>query len=231
MCSERIPDLKEPDPDLQTEFLNLRISYHSKFSHDYLGIAESYLTLFAIRPDPEILTRSIVNAVMAPHSPKQAAFCVKIQGMKELTLMPEARDLLAVFLELDLVPWPDFEPRFANLIPELEEDRKVMRQRVIEHGLRVFAKFYTAISLERLAELEQISVNELEERIIDLVFAEGFYAKIDRPQGLIVFARKQKPAEVVDEFSGTVVKLCRLVDQAHSLIEKEKQRIHRPRLA
>jgi hypothetical protein len=31
ISSERIPDIKEPDPELQTEFLNLDIQYYSKF--------------------------------------------------------------------------------------------------------------------------------------------------------------------------------------------------------
>jgi hypothetical protein len=102
-----------------------------------------------------------------------------------------------------------------------------MRQRVIEHSLRVVALYYTNIRLQRLAELEQITVDELEDRIIDLVFNEGFYAKINRPKGIITFKRKQKVAEVADEFSGNVMQLCQLVDQAHSLIEKERMGMSR----
>jgi len=104
-----------------------------------------------------------------------------------------------------------------------------MRRRTIEHGLRVVAGYYTQIRLQRLADLEQITVDELEQRIIDLVFAEDFYAKIDRPKGIVIFKRQQKVSEVADEFSANIMKLCKLVDQAHSLIEKERQRVYRPK--
>jgi hypothetical protein len=229
LCAEKIPILKTPDPELESEFLHLRIAYHSQFTQDYLAKAESYHKLFEINGDPSELTQAIVNAVLATHSEKQVAFCKKLQGLKELTLMQEAKSLLAVFMRKDFVPWGEFEPRFPSLIPQEDPEHSVMRQRVIEHSLRVVATYYNKIRLQRLAALEQISVDELEERIIDLVFNEGFYAKIDRPRGIITFKRKQQVGEVADEFSETVMKLCKLVDQAHSLIEKERQRIHRPR--
>jgi hypothetical protein len=230
LCAEKIPDLKDADPELKSQFLLLQIQYHSQFTQDYLAKAESYHKLFELNSDPGALTDAIVNAVLAVHSEKQVSFCSKLQELKELTLMPDAKSLLGVFRGMDLVPWAEFEPKFPSLIPQSDPERSVMRQRVIEHSLRVVAAYYTKIRLQRLAELEQISVDELEQRIIDLVFNEGFYARIDRPRGIITFKRKQQVGEVADEFSDTVMRLCKLVDQAHSLIEKERQRIQRPRI-
>jgi hypothetical protein len=225
LCAEKITDQRVQDPALRLEFLNLLVRYHSNFTRDFGAIGESWYSIFLLNNDGGALIFAIVNAVLAPHSPEQMRFCGQLQQLKELALLQEAKSLLSVFLGRDLVPWAEFEPRFAALIPPDNAD--VMRRRVIEHSLRVVAMYYTNIRLQRLAELEQITVDELEDRIIDLVFNEGFYAKIDRPKGIITFKRKQKVAEVADDFSGNIMKLCRLVDQAHSLIEKERQCIHR----
>ena len=142
--------------------------------------------------------------------------------------MPEARTLLAVFMGRDLVPYPDFELRFGKIIGE--NRLTIIRKRVIEHGLRITSMYYTKIKIERLAQLVQLNVEELEERIIDLVFSEQFYARIDRPKGVVTFKKQKKVSEVADEFSKNISILCKLVDHAHSLIEKERQCIHRAKL-
>jgi hypothetical protein len=228
LCAEKVKDQKVEDAQLRLLFLDLLIRYHSEFTKDFLAIADSWYETYKLNHSGAALLNAIVSAVLAPHSPEQTRFCAQLQQVKDLTLMPDAKSLLAVFLGRDLVPWAEFEPKFEQIIPA--DNREVMRQRVIEHSLRVVAMYYTNIRLARLAELEQITVNELEDRIVDLVFNEGFYAKIDRPKGIITFKRKQKVAEVADEFSSNIMKLCKLVDQAHSLIEKERQCIHRQKV-
>jgi hypothetical protein len=228
LCAEKITDQRVQDPGLRLEFLNLLVHYHSNFTRDFAAIGQSWYSIFQLNQDGNALVNAIVNAVLAPHSEQQVKFCQQLQQLKELTLLPDAKNMLCVFLGRDLVPWAEFEPRFTGLIPNGETE--LMRQRVIEHSLRVVALYYTNIRLQRLAELEQITVDELEDRIVDLVFNEGFYAKIDRPKGIITFKRKLKVPEVADEFSGNVMKLCRLVDQAHMLVEKERMCVHRPKV-
>jgi len=226
LCAEKITDQRVKDAALQREFLELLIRYHTEFTRDFLATAEAWHRVFAIGGEGDALMRAIVAAVLAPHSPAQLRFCNDLRQLKELALLPAAKGLLDVFMGTDFVPWAEFEPRFAQVIDA--ETRDVMRQRVIEHSLRVAATYYTNVRLARLAELEQITVDELEERIIDMVFSEDFYARIDRPRGVITFKKLQKAGELADDFAANVVQLCRLVDQAHSLIEKERQCIHRP---
>lgn len=225
LCAEKIHDQHLKDDDLRLQFLELLITYHTSFTHNYMEIAKSHYDVFKINGNSESLMNAILFAVMAPHSPEQLQFCKDLHELKDLALLPEARMLLTIFMGHDLVAWPEFEQRFSSIITDERKD--VMRRRVIEHGLRVVSIFYTNIRLQRLAELLQLTVDELEERIIDLVFNEAFYAKINRPKGIITFKKQQKVSEVADEFSANIMKLCKLVDQAHSLIDKEKQNIHR----
>jgi len=225
LCSEKIRDQRLQDNELKLQFLELLIQYNEEFTQDFLEMAQSHYEVYKINNNSESLMQAIICAVLAPHNEKQLRFCNELQGLRDLVLMPEARTLLAVFMGRDLVPYPDFETRFGSII---RQDRQpTMRKRVIEHGLRIASMYYTKIRIERLAELVQLSVEELEERIIDLVFSEQFYARIDRPKGIVTFKKQKKVSEVADEFSQNISKLCRLVDHAHSLIEKERQCIHR----
>ncbi|KAK8894457.1 26S proteasome non-ATPase regulatory subunit 12 [Tritrichomonas musculus] len=228
LCSEKIRDQHLEDKDLRLQYLELLITYHTSFTHNYMEIAKSHYEVFKINGNSESLMNAILFAVMAPHSPEQLQFCKELHELKDLALLKQARMLLAVFMGQDLVNWPEFEQRYSSIITD--ERKEVMRRRVIEHGLRVVSMFYTNIRLKRLAELLQLTEDELEERVIDLVFNEAFYAKIDRPKGIITFKKQQKVSEVADEFSSNIMKLCKLVDQAHSLIEKERQEIHRSKL-
>lgn len=230
LCAEKITDQRIKDDELNLQFLNLSIRYHSEFTKDFIEIAKAYYNVFKINNDGPALMNAIVNAVLAPHSQDQIRFCAELQSLKDIALMPDAKMLLSVFMGREMVPWPEFEKRFATIIEKNGEHKEIMRKRVIEHGLRIIAMYYTQIHLSRLANLLHLSVNELEERIIDLVFNEDFYAKIDRPKGIITFKRQQKVSEVADEFSANIMRLCKLVDQAHSLIEKERQCIHRAKV-
>jgi hypothetical protein len=225
LSAEKISDQKFPDDQIRLEFLHLLVRYHSTFTKEYLPLAESWFAIYELSNDGKALINAIINGVLAGNSQKQVAFLRKLRALKDISLFPEGRAILSVFLGQDLVPWAEFAPKFAVIIPDNEGE--LMRKRVIEHSLRVVASYYTRIRLQRLAELEQITLDELESRIIDLVFNDEFYAKIDRPKGVITFQRKQKEAEVGDEFSSNLVKLCRLVDHTHALIEKELQGISR----
>ncbi|KAH0792788.1 26S proteasome non-ATPase regulatory subunit 12 [Histomonas meleagridis] len=228
LCAEKINDQKFDDEDLRLQFLTLSIQYHTEFTKDFLEMGKAYYDVYKLNNNHDDLMKAIINAVLAPHSPEQLRFCNELYSLKDLALLPDAKNLLSVFMGKELVPWPEFENSFGSFIAE--DCKDVMRRRVIEHGLRVIAMYYTNIRLVRLAELLQLTVDELEDRIIDLVFNEDFYAKVNRPKGVITFKKQQKTSELADEFSENIMKLCRLVDQAHSLIEKERQFIHRAKI-
>ena len=223
LSAEKIRDQKVENPELKLQYLKLLVQYHTEFTHDFMEIADAYYNIWKIdNSDTAALMNAIISAILAPRTEKQLVFFNEVKQLRELALMPEARTLLSVFLGRDLVPYPEFEARFGHLVEE-EDKKEIMRKRVIEHGLRTISQNYTRIYLERLAELLQLTVDELEERIIDLVFAEEFYARIDRPAGIVTFKKQKKVSEVADEFSMNIAQVCKLVDKANSLIEKERQ--------
>lgn len=96
-----------------------------------------------------------------------------------------------------------------------------LRKRVIEHNVRVVAKYYTRIQFSRLTQLLDLDEKETEKYISDLVTAKTIYAKIDRPARLVSFKKPNGADDVLDEWSGNMKSLLDLLERIDHLITKE----------
>ncbi|KAL6975953.1 hypothetical protein U1Q18_024748 [Sarracenia purpurea var. burkii] len=54
-------------------------------------------------------------------------------------------------------------------------------------NILVVSKYYSRITLKRLAELLCLSVQEAEKHLSDMVVSKALVAKIDRPMGIVCF--------------------------------------------
>ena len=97
-----------------------------------------------------------------------------------------------------------------------------LRKRVIEHNVRVVAKYYTRIEFSRLTQLLDLSEDETEKYISDLVTAKTIYAKIDRPAKLVSFKKPSDADDVLNEWSGNMKDLLGLLERIDHLITKEE---------
>lgn len=97
-----------------------------------------------------------------------------------------------------------------------------LRKRVIEHNVRVVARYYTRIHLGRLRELLDLDEAETESYISELVTAKTVYARIDRPARVVSFARPRQPDDVLNEWSGNMKSLLGLLERIDHLITKEE---------
>ena len=95
------------------------------------------------------------------------------------------------------------------------------KTRVIEHNLRVIAKYYTRITMKRLCELLDVDQNSLETDISRLVNDGMINCKIDRLGGLVDFRKKTTPREQLNEWGTGLESLMGLVNQTTHLISKE----------
>jgi len=95
------------------------------------------------------------------------------------------------------------------------------KTRVIEHNLRVIAKYYTRITMKRLCELVDVDQNSIETDISRLVNAGMITCKIDRLGGLVDFRTKRTPREQLNEWGNGLDSLMNLVNQTAHLISKE----------
>lgn len=133
--------------------------------------------------------------------------------------------------------WPNVAKRFgADLCstdvfdaqPNQSADKKAnkrwedLRKRVIEHNVRVVAKYYTRIQMSRLTQLLDLTEDETEKYISELVTAKTVYAKIDRPARIVSFAKPRDADDVLNEWSGNMKSLLGLLERIDHLITKEE---------
>jgi len=97
-----------------------------------------------------------------------------------------------------------------------------LRKRVIEHNVRVIARYYTRIHTTRLTQLLDLSDNETEKYISELVTAKTIYAKIDRPARVVSFAKPRDADDVLNEWSSNMKSLLGLLERIDHLITKEE---------
>jgi 26S proteasome regulatory subunit N5 len=97
-----------------------------------------------------------------------------------------------------------------------------LRKRVIEHNVRVVAKYYTRIETGRLTQLLDLTEEETEKYISDLVTSKTIYAKIDRPARIVNFAKPRDADDILNEWSGNMKSLLGLLERIDHLITKEE---------
>lgn len=147
--------------------------------------------------------------------------------------------MLKLFTVQELMRWPlvaeQFGPHLCSTDvfdavpkPPLGRDDQAnkrwqdLRKRVIEHNIRVVAKYYTRIQLGRLTELLDLTEEETEKYISELVTLKTIYAKIDRPARLVNFAKPRDADDVLNEWSSDMKNLLGLLERIDHLITKEE---------
>jgi 26S proteasome regulatory subunit N5 len=133
--------------------------------------------------------------------------------------------------------WPEVARRFGPHLCETDVfdatagqsgDEKAhqrwqdLRKRVIEHNVRVVAKYYTRVQMGRLTQLLDLTDEETEKYISDLVTSKTVYAKIDRPARIVSFAKPRDADDTLNEWSGNMKSLLGLLERIDHLITKEE---------
>ena len=199
---------------------------------------------YTILDDPgpnshQVLQRVIYYILLAPHDNEQSDLLHRINADTRNSLVPEEKELLKTFTIPELMRWPMVSERFgphlcstdvfsATPVTSDQEDPKAhdrwqdLRKRVIEHNVRVIAKYYTRIQMHRLTQLLDLDEEETESYISSLVTAKTVYAKIDRPARVVTFAKTRDADEVLNEWSASMKSLLGLLERIDHLITKEE---------
>ncbi len=101
-----------------------------------------------------------------------------------------------------------------------------LRNRVVEHNIRIMAKYYTRVTLKRMAELLSLSTEESEDFLSAMVVAGTVEAKTDRLEGVVNFNRHKRPNDILNDWSNNISDLMSKVQEATHLINKEEM-VHR----
>jgi 26S proteasome regulatory subunit N5 len=153
--------------------------------------------------------------------------------------LKEETELLRKLTLHELMPWPAVSEQFGpylcqtDVFANSEGEAKLkgdvqaferwqdLRKRIIEHNVRVVAKYYTRIHTTRLTELLDLAPEETEKYISELVTAKTIYARIDRPAGVVSFAKPSDADDVLNEWSWNMKSLLGLLERIDHLITKE----------
>eukprot|EP01017_Pseudomicrothorax_dubius_P013355 TRINITY_DN1583_c0_g1_i4.p1 TRINITY_DN1583_c0_g1~~TRINITY_DN1583_c0_g1_i4.p1 ORF type:complete len:250 (+),score=84.89 TRINITY_DN1583_c0_g1_i4:61-750(+) len=110
---------------------------------------------------------------------------------------------------------------FSNRVENGKKHEVAFVKQLIQHNVQIIEKYYSRISFRRFSELLQVSADEVETELCDMINAKLVYAKIDRVSGIVDFRKKRTDHEILDEWNTDISKLLDLVDQTCNLIKRD----------
>ncbi|KAF2460193.1 26S proteasome non-ATPase-like protein regulatory subunit 12 [Lineolata rhizophorae] len=247
----RSVDEPPPEPEDDVTDLKLRYYEQQimldKHEDKYLEACKHYrqvLDTEAVEENPErlkaCLQRIIYFIILSPYDNEQSDLLHRISQDPRNGQVPQEKELLGRFIKPELMRWPvvsaefsshlcstdvfaaDEQSAFAAGDPKAYTRWTDLRRRVIEHNVRVVAKYYTRIYMSRLTEILDLTEIETERYISELVTAKTIYAKIDRPAGVVSFAKPRDADDVLNEWSSNMKSLLGLLERIDHLITKEE---------
>merc|ERR1711990_263875 len=224
---------------LKLKYYNLMIELDMN-EKKYLNVSKHFKQINStpiVTNDPKKAGESFISCLifclLSEISPEQQTHLNLLNKDKQLDDLPQYKTLTTSFLTPELMNWKQIEDQYtaelrnnvAIVFAKSDDGNKrwtSLHDRVIEHNIRVVSKAYTRIRTLRLAEHLDLSVDQAEKHLADLVVKGAVWARIDRLAGTINFERKEKPAEKLNEWSSTVDNLMDLLNKATHCIQKEE---------
>ncbi|KAK6353437.1 hypothetical protein TWF696_005400 [Orbilia brochopaga] len=236
--------LKDPSvSDLKLRYYEQQINL-AKNDDKYLDACKHYWEVYdteQVKDDPAkwqaVLKRLVYYVLLAPYDNEQSDLLHRIASLPRISSVPLQNDLLTLFTKAELMRWKWIEETYS---PELidgdifatdasgSKDPKAitrwedLRKRVIEHNVRVIAKYYTRISMDQLKNLLDLGEDESESYLSKLVTQKTVYARIDRPARIVSFKEPRDSNDILNEWSGNMKGLLGLLERIDHLITREE---------
>lgn len=231
--------------DLKLKFYQLMIEI-DQHSSKYLDICRHYQAVFetqSIKDDPikrqQTLKNVVLYAILAPYDNEQSDLIHRVALLKGLDEIAEYKKLLKAFATHELISWGFIETQYEGLLKqgtatclatdvfqqgtESGDKRwKDFKSRIVEHNIRIIAKYYSQIRLKRLSELLALSSDEAEEVLSYMVVNKTIWAKVDRLDGIVNFNAQKHSNEILNDWSRSLNALMTLVGKTNHLINKEE---------
>ncbi|GKU95167.1 hypothetical protein SLEP1_g8563 [Rubroshorea leprosula] len=206
-------------------------------SNDYLEICRCYKAIYEIPSVKEnsvqwipVLRKICWYLVLAPHDPMQSSLLNSTLEDKNLSEIPNFRSLLKQLVTMEVIQWTSLWNTYKDEFdgeksllggPLGEKAAEDLRQRIIEHNILVVSKYYSRITLKRLAELLCLTIQEAEKHLSEMVVSKTLVAKIDRPMGIVCFQIAKDSNEILNSWAVNLEKLLDLVEKSCHQIHKE----------
>merc|ERR1711957_230628 len=119
----------------------------------------------------------------------------------------------------------EFLNQFVNMKCFTEDPRKIhpglFRKYLIQHNLGIFKKFFSQVRLERISQMIDINLEEVEQELADMCIEGHIIAKINRINFTVNFKPKQDSADKLNEMNFDLGKMLDIVEDTCHLIHKE----------
>lgn len=230
---------------LKLKFYQLMIEI-DQHNQKYLDICRHYQAVYTtptIKEDSikrqQTIKNVVLYAILAPYDNEQSDLINRVSLEKGLDEVPEYKKLLKAFTTHEIISWSFIESQYEDLLRQGtqtclatdvfeignengEKRWKDFKSRIVEHNIRIVAKYYRQIKLKRLSELLNLSSDEVEEVLSYLVVNKTIWAKVDRLEGIVNFSTEKHPNEILNEWSWNLNTLVNLVSKTNHLINKEE---------
>jgi len=238
--------LLEPD-DFQAQKVQYYEYLVQYWLHEgnYLEVCKCYLNVFntkIVQEDEarwkQALTAHALYLTLAMYDNEQDDMLNRLitQESKKMDKIPTCRKLVEVFIRKEIAPWPltyEAELKATEVFQDKPHEGgakrwDLLKQRVVQHNIKIVSSYYDQIHTKRLSELIGVDEKETEKELSSLVCSKFLYAKINRPAGIVKFAKKQDSIDHLNEWSSNIGKMLDLVESTCHLIQKE-QMVHAAR--
>jgi 26S proteasome regulatory subunit N5 len=189
---------------------------------DYFEAAKCYQTIYEtilkhqLMDDPQqALERMITYLLLVEYSAEQVDLMVRIKEKENKNA--DVKAVLGILLSSEIGRVP------VGLKEQLQDEEKwkMLVRRINQHNVRVVQKYYSRISLRRLSELLELSLEATEEELRDMVSYMGFKAKINRPEGFVYFPKGTETAGLLNNWGANIFSLLNRLEEISHLIQRE----------
>ena len=239
----------DQEQDLKLKYYQLMIEL-GFYEQNFLTICRHYKAVYdtpvvkdTVEKMKEALRNVVLFVLLAPHDNEQSDLLHRTKTDPNLDEIPTYRDILKNFTTSELMQWSKLMSLYETELRDGVQgspatgvfDRNTekgakhwdeLRKRVVEHNIRVMAKYYTRISMKRMSQLLDLSIDESEEFLSKLVTSKTVFAKIDRPAGIVTFRPLKDSNDILNEWSHNISQLMYLLNKTSHLITKEEM-VHR----
>lgn len=211
---------------------------HALHEDQYLNVHKFYKQVYdseSIKEDEtkwkEALQNAVLFIILSPFDNEQSDLLHRLYQDVRLAQIPQYQELTKHFVTIELMRWSEIEQTYGQLLSQstafnktTEEGQKRLKElhnRVVEHNIRVIAKYYTRVTTKRLTQLLDLTEKDAEEFLSKLVVSKTIYARIDRSAGVINFQTKKDANEILNNWSSDINSLLNLIEKTCHLISKE----------
>lgn len=221
VCGRRYYKLMNRIYHQEDQYLNLANSFHSMYqTPSVLEDATQWMPY---------LKSVVVYLVLAPHDNHQADFLARMLEDKKLDDLKPMKVLLTYFKTLEIIRWSALKELYSSELSQHEAFQgeksaqrwEDLQKRVIQHNIRVVSGYYTDITMSRLSQLLELSDEQTEKHVCDMVVAGSMWCRIDRMTGVATFTPAKDPNETLNAWSNNISELLGKVEKMCHLIHKE----------